>query len=103
MVLAKAEGGELPVKCVLASVALLLLLSPTGAMACAVCFGDPDSAMGRGATAGILLLLGVIGTVLLSIIGVTLFWVHRARQLQRVQSSPRYSMGKRNGSLAHSD
>ena len=61
----------------------IVALLTTEAMACSVCFGDPNSAMGKGATAGVLLLLGVIGTVLLSIIGVTLFWVHRARQLQR--------------------
>ena len=50
--------------------------------ACAVCFGDPDSSLTQGAKAGILILLGVIGTVLTTIAGVALFWVRRARLLQ---------------------
>ena len=57
------------------------ILSCSGAaQACAVCFGDPDSATTQGARAGILILLGVVGTVLTWIVGVTLFWIRRARR-----------------------
>ena len=63
---------------VLASV---FLLSSRPALACAVCFGDPDSAVTQGAKAGILVLLGVIGTVLVGIAGIALFWIRRARAL----------------------
>lgn len=57
------------------------------AIACAVCFGDPNSAMAKGATAGILVLLGVIGTLLLSIIGVIVFWSLRAKRLTEMQNA----------------
>ena len=61
---------------------LIGLLAVVGeGMACAVCFGDPNSAMVKGAEAGIVVLLGVIGTLLLSIVGVIVFWAHRAKQL----------------------
>ncbi len=64
-----------------------LLYSRTAA-ACAVCFGSPDSAMTQGAKAGILILLGVIGVVLMWIVAVTVFWIRRARRLQ-VDAVPR--------------
>ncbi len=59
------------------------LLSPGSLLACAVCFGDPNSDMVKGANAGILILLGVVVTVLGSIVGVTLFWIRRARLYQQ--------------------
>ena len=57
------------------------------AAACAVCFGEPNSAMVKGAEAGILVLLGVIGSLLLSIIGVTVFWAYRAKRLSEMQNA----------------
>ena len=59
-----------------------LLSNPEWVLACAVCFGDPDSDMTQGAKAGILILLGVVGTVLAGIAGMALFWIRRARTLQ---------------------
>ncbi len=60
----------------------LSVLSSAGpALACAVCFGDPDAAITQGAKAGILVLGGVIATVLTGIGGVALFWIWRARAL----------------------
>ena len=61
----------------------ITLLRPGSLLACVVCFGDTNSAMVKGANAGILILLGVVGIVLGSIVGVTLFWIHRARLYQR--------------------
>ncbi len=59
-----------------------VLLSAGPALACAVCFGAPDSSLTQGAKAGILILLGVIGAVLTGIVSVTLFWARRARMLE---------------------
>ena len=65
-----------------AVVGLFLTLMPAAnVMACAVCYGDPNSSQAKGATAGILVLLGVIGSVLLSIIGTIAFWILRARRI----------------------
>ena len=61
---------------------LCTLLSAQSALACAVCFGAPDSSLTQGAKAGILILLGVVATVLTGIVAVTLFWVRRARALE---------------------
>ena len=49
--------------------------------ACSVCFGDSESLMVKGAVVGAYFLVGVIGFVMLSIVGTTLFWAHRSRQL----------------------
>lgn len=57
-------------------------------MACAVCFGDPNSPMSRGALAGVWFLLGVVVLVLSSIVGMIIFWARRARLL-RIQAAIR--------------
>lgn len=51
-----------------------------GAAACAVCFGDPSSALTKGMNNGILVLLGVVGLVQCGFIA--LFWTlwRRARR-----------------------
>lgn len=61
---------------------LFTLLTSRSALACAVCFGSPDSSLTQGARAGILILMGVIATVLTGIVAVALFWVRRARMLE---------------------
>ena len=60
-----------------------LLMTVDQAMACAVCFGDPDSAMAKGAVAGVLVLVGVVTFVLAGMVGTGLFWVHRSRRIDR--------------------
>ena len=55
----------------------------TEASACAVCFGDSDSAMARGAAAGVMFLAGVVGFVFLGIGATTLFWFRRSQLLMR--------------------
>ena len=61
-----------------------ITLTPVRAFACAVCFGEPNSLQVQGAEAGVLVLLGVIVTVLLSIAGMILFWALRARRIAQV-------------------
>jgi hypothetical protein len=58
------------------------LLSAQPALACSVCYGDPNSAMSQGAQAGVLVLLGVIGVVLLGLASVLVFWMRRAANLE---------------------
>jgi hypothetical protein len=62
------------------------LLNSKPALACAVCFGSPDSSLTQGAKAGILILLGVVATVLTWIVAVALFWIRRARTLQEQEA-----------------
>lgn len=61
----------------------------TQASACAVCFADPGSSIAQGATWGVAVLLGVVSTVLTGIVGMILFWVRRARQLEAAAHSGR--------------
>ena len=67
--------------------AMVLALAPARAFACAVCYGDPNSLQVQGAEAGVLFLLGVIVSVLLSIAGMILFWARRARRISQVTNS----------------
>ncbi|MBI4719493.1 MAG: hypothetical protein HY763_16985 [Planctomycetes bacterium] len=63
----------------------VLLAAPAReALACAVCFADPNSPLAKGATMGVWVLVGVVGTVLACIAGTSLFWIHRSRQLARL-------------------
>jgi len=61
------------------------LMESSSALACAVCFGDPESPMTKGAAAGTIVLGAFIGLVLLGVVGTGLFWVHRGRRLSRFQ------------------
>jgi hypothetical protein len=66
---------------------MVTILAPTVTYACAVCFGDPNSLQVQGAEAGVLFLLGVIITVLLSIAGMILFWALRARRIAQITNT----------------
>jgi hypothetical protein len=57
--------------------AAAMLASPTGAMACAACFGKSDSNMAKSVNAAIFSLMGVIVTVL---IGAASFFVFLSRR-----------------------
>ncbi len=82
--------------------AVVLLANPAGA--CAVCVGgDPSAELNQGLDAGVIVLLGVIGVVLLGFASLFLFWMRRAavleaqvaqvdRALQKDTSSPRASL-----------
>jgi hypothetical protein len=54
-----------------------LALNPVSAMACSVCYGDPDSNMSKGLGWGILVLLGVVLAVLG---GIATFFVYLAKK-----------------------
>ena len=60
---------------------LAVLLSAAPALACSVCYGDPNSAMVQGAKAGVLVLLGVVGVVLTGVASLLIFWMRRAARL----------------------
>ena len=62
-------------------VGLVTLSSAQPALACSVCFGDPNSAMTQGVQAGMLVLLGVIGVILTLLAALMIFWMRRAAQL----------------------
>ena len=49
-------------------------------LACAVCFGDPKSALSKGAVAGVVTLAGVVVAVLLGISYVAFVWYLRAKK-----------------------
>ncbi len=72
----------------LASLSLAILaclgavLNAQPVLACAVCYGDPNSAMSHGARAGVLVLLGVVGVVLLGLASMLIFWMRRAANLE---------------------
>lgn len=59
-----------------------MILAADKLFACSVCFGDPNSPLTHGAKAAVLFLVGVVVMVLCSIVGVAMFWMHRARLLQ---------------------
>ena len=55
--------------------------TPTGALACSVCFGDPASPQAKAMKIGILVLLGFIGSVLAGFGGLFMYWMSRSRRL----------------------
>ncbi len=54
---------------------------PAGALACSVCFGNPDSPLTQGALAGVLFLMGVIAFVLLGVAWTAYVWWRRSKKL----------------------
>jgi hypothetical protein len=65
--------------------AAVLAWHPQAALACAACFGKSDSALAQGMNMGILALLGVIGTVLMSVAG---FFIYLARRSAQTAAPP---------------
>lgn len=61
-----------------------LLVLPGVASACSTCFGDPESPLTKGADAGIIFLLIVIGTVLSAFASLFAYWMHRHRVNERL-------------------
>lgn len=60
-------------------IALLMMIAPTVANACPVCFGNPNSPMTKGTANGVLFLLGIIGFVQLGFIALFVTFWRRAR------------------------
>jgi len=65
---------------ILAGLGALLCAQP--ALACSVCYGDPNSPLSQGAQAGVLVLLGVVGAVLTGLAALLIFWMRRAADLR---------------------
>ncbi len=65
------------------SVPALVLATAQPAHACAVCFGDRDSAMAQGAVSGVLFMVIVTYVVLFGIVGFAVHWRIRAYRLQQ--------------------
>lgn len=68
----------------MAILAVVLLLLPASASACASCFGQSDSPMAKGMNAGIFTLLFIITTVLLS---VAIFFAYILRRAARLRET----------------
>lgn len=66
---------------------MLLLAHAPAALGCAVCFGDPNSDLAKGAVRGVFFLGAVIGALLLSIAGIAVGWTVKARRLAITQDS----------------
>jgi predicted transporter len=64
---------------------IVMLAIPGLALACPVCFGNPNSAQTKAAQAGILALLGVTVTMLTSIAG--FFFVYLRRRMRMFEES----------------
>ena len=74
-----------------ASVALLPLLLPAAASACAACFGRSDSPMAKGMNMGIFTLLIVILSVLLGISIFFFYILRRAAKMAAAQAAQQTS------------
>lgn len=70
-----------------ASVALLPLLLPAAAPACAACFGRSDSPMAKGMNMGIFTLLLVVTTVLFGIAVFFFYILRRAAKMAAAQAA----------------
>jgi hypothetical protein len=66
-----------------ALVALLVSVVPQELLACAVCFGDKNSQMGKAADAGVLTLLLIIMAVLAAVATFFIFIVRRTSRLEQ--------------------
>ncbi|MEE8573691.1 MAG: hypothetical protein V3T20_10520 [Gemmatimonadota bacterium] len=64
-----------------AAAAAAMILAPRAALACAVCFGDPNAPETKAMAVGILFMLGCIGTVLASFAGMFCYWAVRSHRL----------------------
>ncbi|MBI3314215.1 MAG: hypothetical protein HYZ83_08280 [Candidatus Omnitrophica bacterium] len=62
-------------------------LAMTGnGLACAVCFGDPNSLQSKGVMWGIFVLLGVVGFVLGAILWTAIAWNYRSKHLSNASA-----------------
>lgn len=57
---------------------LIIHLSQLQAFSCPVCLGDPDAPMTKGISVGILLMLGILGSVFTGFAGFVFFIARRA-------------------------
>ena len=60
---------------------MVILWIPTNAQACGVCYGAADDPMVKGMNFAILFLLGAIGSILLGVISLTIYFARRAKRV----------------------
>ena len=60
---------------------MVILWLPTNAQACAVCYGATDDPMVKGMNSAIFFLLGAIGSILLGVISLTIYFARRAKRV----------------------
>lgn len=70
------------------AIILATLASPTGAFACAACFGKSDSSMAKSLNAAIFSLMGVIVTVLIGAASFFVFLSRRAAATAQTGQNP---------------
>ncbi len=58
---------------------MVILWFPTNAQACAVCYGAADDPMVKGMNSAIFFLLAAIGSILLGVIALAIYFAHRAK------------------------
>lgn len=56
-------------------------------LGCTVCYGDPASPLSKGAVAGVIVLGTAIVGMLVAFASVFVFWLRRARALERASGS----------------
>lgn len=74
-------------------IVLASVLASPPIWACSVCFGNGESKQVQSAKMGVLVLMGFIGFVLTSIVGVALYWRSRARALVQEIEARRLETG----------
>jgi hypothetical protein len=62
---------------------LIAIAMPVIANACPVCFGNPNSPLSKGATNGVLFLLGIIGIVQIGFVALFITFWRRARAVKK--------------------
>ena len=67
-----------------AAILTILLAAPSTVAACSVCFGDPNAKETKAMAAGILFMLGCIGTLLVSFAAVFCYWAVRSHRLHQL-------------------
>ena len=60
---------------------MIIFWLPTNAQACAVCYGAADDPMVKGMNSAIFFLLGTIGSILLGVISLTIYFARRAKRV----------------------
>ena len=60
---------------------IVILWLPNNAQACAVCYGAADDPMVKGMNSAIFFLLGAIGSILLGVILLTIYFARRAKRV----------------------
>jgi len=72
---------------------LLLIAVPAVLNACPACYGDPNSAMTKGASNGVWFMLGIVGFVQIGFLAMFIGFWRRSRALRRVRERLRVIEG----------